>query len=56
MENLTQDKIDKVVEYLSNANYNLDNLMNGIPVGKIIKSQIENSIKILNGEELEEIF
>ena len=49
-----EEKFTKALEWLENASYNCDNIMKvGIVLVPIVKSQIDNAIKYLNGEEVE---
>jgi len=51
-----EDKKEKAIEWLENASYNCDNIMKAnIPqLAELVKSQIENAIKYLNDEEVED--
>ena len=51
-----EDKKEKAIEWLENAFYNCDNIMKAnIPqLAELVKSQIENAIKYLNDEEVED--
>lgn len=49
---MEKEKLEKAIEWLENAAYNIDNIARGIPIQKMVKDQIENAIKLLSGEEV----
>ncbi len=52
---MSEEKLEKAIEWLENASYNLDNVSRvGTVIVPMIKNQIENSIKLLKDEELPE--
>ena len=52
-----EEKLEKAIEWLENASYNCDNIAKiGIGLMPMIKSQIDNAIKYLNNEDIEDIF
>ena len=52
---IKKEKFEKAIEWLQNASYNCDNVVKvGIGMIPIIKSQIDNAIKYLNDEDVDE--
>jgi hypothetical protein len=53
-----EEKFNKAIEWLENASYNCGNLikMKNIVLVPMIKSQINNSIKALKDEDIEDVF
>jgi len=50
-----EEKFEKAIEWLENASYNCDNVAKiGVGLMPIIKSQIDNAIKYLNDEDINE--
>ena len=50
-----EEKHEKAIEWLENASYNCDNIKKiGIGLAPIVKSQIDNAIKYLNNEDIDE--
>ena len=50
-----EEKHEKAIEWLQNASYNCDNVAKvGVGLMPIIKSQIDNAIKYLNNEDVDE--
>jgi len=49
-----KEKIDTAVTWLRNALVNLENIERGIPLFPIVKEQISNTIKLLEGEKLDD--
>jgi predicted negative regulator of RcsB-dependent stress response len=50
-----QEKFDKALEWLENASYNCDNVAKiGIAIVPMIKNQIDNALKYLRNEEVDE--
>jgi len=50
-----EEKFEKAIEWLRNASYNCDNVSKvGVELMPMIKSQIDNAIKYLNNEDIDE--
>lgn len=50
-----EEKHEKAIEWLENASYNCDNVAKvGIGIVPTIKSQIDNAIKYLRNEDVDE--
>lgn len=49
-----EEKFDKAIEWLEGAMYNCDKVQRVPFMGEIIKNQIENSIKYLKNEEVDD--
>ena len=49
-----EEKFEKALEWLENASYNCDNIKKiGIALAPMVKSQIDNAIKYLRDEEVD---
>lgn len=49
-----QEKLEKAIEWLENAVYNIENIKKGIPLHDLTIDQIKNAIKYLNDEDVDE--
>ena len=50
-----EEKFEKAIEWLENASYNCNNVAKiGVSLVPIIKSQIDNAIKYLKNEDVDE--
>jgi len=52
-----EEKYQKAIEWLENASYNCNNVAKiGVSLVPMIKSQIDNAIKYLNDEDIEDVW
>ena len=52
-----EEKFEKAIEWLENASYNCDNIEKiGVSLAPMVKSQIDNAIKCLKNDDVEDVF
>jgi len=49
-----EEKHEQAIEWLENAVANIDNIERGLPLYDMVKDQINNAIKYLNDEEVDD--
>jgi len=51
-----EEKLEKAIEWLENAIYNVDNIKKGLPIHDLVKDQIKSAIKAIENKDISDVF